>query len=133
MKAFTLLLTLVLAASATYAGNDRKDNKAPAILKFPASIKPKMHDQLLGLLPNESPFNDKRVDKVSVTKDWGPWYRWHGVEQQDLLTAVGVYDSKNSKCWVWHDVSFFRQRRDARALFGSVTQFVNEIDCNLLK
>ncbi len=133
MKIFTLAALALIATSSLTHADERKNNKAPTANAFPKSIKPQMHAQLMSLIKNESPFDDKRVLKIAVIKEWGAWYRENGVQQQDLHTVVGVFDAQNSKCWLWNEVYFMRQRGDSRVLFSGVQNRVNEIDCALLK
>ncbi len=133
ITSLVLVAALYSSAAAEERQPDRSKNTAPSVDTFPRSVKPDLHGKLLSILKGQSPFDDKRVLKIAVTTTWGPWSRSYGVLQQYLVTAVGVYDAQNAKCWLWNVVEFYRQRGDARIHFAGTNGSVNEIDCAKLR
>ncbi len=109
----------------------RSGQSAPEVHSFPTSVQPALHDELLGLIRGERPFSDKQLRKIAVTEDFGSWIKDGGVQKQALRASVAVFDSQNSKCWVWSSV-YFTRPRDGHINFAAAKPDVNEIDCSLV-
>jgi hypothetical protein len=129
------LFRCVLACSTLAASGcslfGRAFSSAPEVHSFPTSIMPELDAELIGLIARERPFDDKEVRKLSVTEEWGPWFKEGGVEKQALRTSVGVYDPQNRKCWVWNQV-FFTRPKDGAINYSVAKPDNNKIDCELL-
>lgn len=142
-RSLTLIIVLLSSVLASQVRADRSKNSGSKVTSFPQSKNPGVEKALIAAAKNEVPFDDKKILKVAVTRDWGPWVRndERDIPFRQLFSEIAVFDSQNKKCWDWHNVEFRQQQGSTKIYFFGVPTvygsaptsiMTEEIDCALV-